>query len=110
MRSCLAVVLTLTTSLALLGCENPCVEICSSQLECDGADPEVDCEQRCADQKTAAEASSCMNEYDDAIDCLGGADDLCALTEDVCKEEVAAHAACLSAYCKSAPDDPACES
>ncbi len=104
-----AVLSALMLSLALIGCENPCVETCTAQLECEGADPETNCEQVCDDQQTAAEESGCTNEYDNVVDCIAGTDDVCAITGDTCKDEVDAQLICLVDYCNNFPGEAVCE-
>lgn len=94
---------------AVAGCSNPCVETCTAQLDCEGADTSIDCEQVCAEQQTSAEDSGCTNEYDNLIDCVAGADDVCALTEDTCKEERDAQLVCLVEYCINFPGEAVCD-
>jgi len=109
MLSRFAVMSAFALSFALAGCGNPCVETCTAQLECEGADPETDCEAVCADQQTAAEDSGCTNEYDNVIDCIAGADDVCAITGETCKDESDAQLLCLVEYCNNFPGETVCQ-
>jgi hypothetical protein len=108
MLSRLAVLPALTLSLALVGCGNPCVETCTAQRDCEGADPEVDCEALCADQQKSAEDSGCTSEYDKVIDCVSGTDDVCAVTNETCKDESDAQLVCLVEYCTNFPSETVC--
>lgn len=105
-RLCPCVVVCAALSLA--GCENPCVAVCTDQTECEGADVAVNCETQCETAKENAEAIDCLSQYEDAIDCQSGVDDVCAIGDE-CAEQIDSFQKCFGDACAADPDNEACQ-
>lgn len=95
-------------AVALAGCENPCVAVCTDQTECEGADVAVNCETQCETEKENAEAIDCLSQYEDAIDCQSGVDDVCAIGDE-CVEQIETFQKCFGDACIEDPDNEACQ-
>ena len=94
-------------AMVLGGCGNPCVSLCEDAKECPGADVSANCEQLCETQKEGAQSLDCLSQYEDAIDCQTGYDDVCA-PDDACEEDIATFASCIAQACAADPDNEFC--
>lgn len=86
------------------GCGDACVSSCEDFKECEGADPDTNCETQCDEGKADAEELGCSSEADAVLDCQSGVEDICNPDADACSSELAAYVDCATEACSG--DDP----
>jgi len=84
-----------------------CYALCEAFQECDGGSPS-DCKSSCDQQQQMIDASGCNGPWDDYVNCLLGADDLCNFSGDECLDAALTYSDCFSQYCNSNPNGVGC--
>ncbi len=85
-----------------------CEDLCQQQKDanCDNQNPE--CASQCQASEALNDAADCTSQYDDAISCMTGLDDVCQ--PDPCVGQALAYLSCLQTYCSANPNDSNCSS
>ncbi len=95
MRSLVAKLIAVTAlALGCVACTDPCLAVCEEARGCPDADPEVDCEELCAE--AAEQAGNCEAELEAVQDCEATQVDVCAPIVELCAAEATALQACVA--------------
>jgi hypothetical protein len=86
-----------------------CAELCEQAQSCSDSQSSGDCESECAQAQDLAEEADCDGEFDDYVDCVADAADVCTIDEGTCQEEGFAYGFCILGYCQANPSSDLCD-
>lgn len=88
-----------------------CESLCEEAQSCEGSQglSGDDCAAECGEAEDLADDADCGSEFDDYLDCIADAPDVCNIDENECQSEGIAYAFCVLAYCQDNRNAPGCE-
>ena len=96
----------LSIALVAPGCgKATCEDVCQTAEACEEGQTREGCTLECEQFQDVADAAGCGDAFDDFVDCVDGAEDICNAQE--C--EAFDLTGCTLDYCKAHPDDAACD-
>jgi hypothetical protein len=82
-----------------------CESLCDESERCDNGASASECRSQCGMLEGILRRSGCDDPFDDVLECLSNARDVCSAQSDVCQPEVEDFTSCFSRYCSSYPED-----